>query len=163
AASSGRAGQARTSPGMSRNTARELSLWKWPPKPSWYASPAMRTTRGFLYAPREKKAIDAASPRSWSSALCRYARYWISGMGSSRGGHRTTGGGRDGGTGRGDVPRHPYRPARSERRDHVGGAGQFRLPQDLLGDLAHLPADLVVAAQQLLGRGDSRGGEQLGG
>ena len=39
AASSARAGQATTSPGMSRSTATALSLWKWPPKPFWYASP----------------------------------------------------------------------------------------------------------------------------
>ena len=33
--------------------------------------------------PCEKNCMVAASPRSWSSALCRYARYWISGTGSS--------------------------------------------------------------------------------
>ena len=35
AASSGRAGDAITSPGMSRSTPTALSLWKCPPKPFW--------------------------------------------------------------------------------------------------------------------------------
>ena len=35
AASSGRDGDATTSPGMSRKTATASSLWKWPPKPFW--------------------------------------------------------------------------------------------------------------------------------
>ena len=35
AASSGRAGDAITRPGMSRSTPTALSLWKWPPKPFW--------------------------------------------------------------------------------------------------------------------------------
>ena len=34
------------------------------------------------YWPCEKNCSVAASPRSWSSALCRYARYWISGTGT---------------------------------------------------------------------------------
>ena len=56
---------------MSRSTATELSLWKCPPNPFWYARPAMRTTIPLRYWPLEKKRSDAASPRSWSSALCR--------------------------------------------------------------------------------------------
>ena len=48
-------GRPRTSPGMSRSTATPLSLWKWPPNPFWYASPAIRTTIGLAYAPAEKK------------------------------------------------------------------------------------------------------------
>ena len=43
----------------------------------------MRSSSGFRYCPWEKKDIVAASPRIWSAALCRYARYWISGTGSS--------------------------------------------------------------------------------
>ena len=35
AASSGREGDAITSPGMSRSTPTASSLWKWPPKPRW--------------------------------------------------------------------------------------------------------------------------------
>jgi len=35
AASSGRDGEARTRPGMSRRAPTALSLWKWPPKPRW--------------------------------------------------------------------------------------------------------------------------------
>ena len=46
AASSPRAGTASTSPGMSRSAPTLLSLWKWPPKPFWYARPATRTTIG---------------------------------------------------------------------------------------------------------------------
>ena len=34
-ASAGRAGEAITSPGMSRSTATASSLWKWPPNPRW--------------------------------------------------------------------------------------------------------------------------------
>jgi hypothetical protein len=34
-ASSGRDGEAITSPGMSRSAATALSLWKWPPNPFW--------------------------------------------------------------------------------------------------------------------------------
>src|SRR5689334_19565817 len=68
---------------MSRSAPTELSLWKCPPNPFWYASPWMRTTIGFWNWRFEKKDSEHASPRSWSSALCRYARYWISGTGSS--------------------------------------------------------------------------------
>ena len=71
AASSGRAGDAITSPGMSRSTATESSLWKWPPKPFWYPYPAIRTTIPLRYWPCEKNCSVAASPRSWSSALWR--------------------------------------------------------------------------------------------
>ncbi|HYZ55508.1 MAG TPA: hypothetical protein VE733_18670 [Streptosporangiaceae bacterium] len=39
-------------------------------------------TAGLRYCPREKNCSVAASPRIWSSALCKYARYWISGTGS---------------------------------------------------------------------------------
>ena len=39
AASAGWPGDAITRPGMSRSTATALSLWKWPPKPFWYAEP----------------------------------------------------------------------------------------------------------------------------
>ena len=41
----------------------------------------MRTTMPLRYWPLEKNDNVAASPRSWSSALCRYARYSISGTG----------------------------------------------------------------------------------
>ena len=34
----------------------------------------MRTTIGFVNEPCEKNASEQASPRSWSIALCRYAR-----------------------------------------------------------------------------------------
>ncbi len=64
AASSARAGQATTSPGMSRSTPTALSLWKWPPNPFWYASPATRTTIGLLNRPWEKNGSVAPSPRS---------------------------------------------------------------------------------------------------
>ena len=50
-----RLGQATTSPGMSRSTPTALSLWKWPPNPFWYASPATRTTIGLRNRPWEKK------------------------------------------------------------------------------------------------------------
>ena len=39
AASSPRDGTASTRPGMSRRAPMLLSLWKWPPKPFWYARP----------------------------------------------------------------------------------------------------------------------------
>jgi hypothetical protein len=54
AASSPRAGAAITSPGMSRSAPMLLSLWKWPPKPFWYASPGTRTTIGFRNWPELK-------------------------------------------------------------------------------------------------------------
>ena len=41
----------------------------------------MRTTIGFWKLPFEKNESEQASPRSWSRALCTYARYWISGTG----------------------------------------------------------------------------------
>ncbi len=42
----------------------------------------MRTTIGLRYWSFEKNCSDAASPRIWSHALWKYARYWISGIGS---------------------------------------------------------------------------------
>jgi hypothetical protein len=71
AASCARDGTAMTRPGMSRSALTALSLWKWPPNPFWQASPATRTTMGLRYCPAEKNCMLAASPRSWSSALCR--------------------------------------------------------------------------------------------
>ena len=50
--------------GISRRAPMELSLWKWPPKPFWYASPWMRTTIGFVNWPSEKYAREQASPRN---------------------------------------------------------------------------------------------------
>ena len=65
--------------------------------------------------------------------------------------------------GLGDGPGDPDRPAGRQRRDHLAGAGQLRLGDDLLGHPAHLPADLVVAGQDLL-RGEQAGAdEQRGG
>ena len=37
---------------------------------------------GCVYCPVEKNDSVAPSPRIWSIALCTYARYWISGIGS---------------------------------------------------------------------------------
>ena len=179
--------------------------------------------------PAEKNCIVAASPRSWSSALCRYARYWISGTGSSppspapspspridvsssrvsktRAGaepvaqplgdpvHAALGAprprrrrsspgwssmrvgerrvdrlgqgqrpgllGQPAAEGARPGPRRPARPPAApasatvratrtgrrgrERGDDLGRAGQLGLAEHLLGDLADLPADLVVA------------------
>ena len=67
---------------MSRSAVIELSLWKWPPKPRWYPSDAMRITIGLRYWSLLKNCRLAASPRIWSQALWKYARYWISGNGS---------------------------------------------------------------------------------
>ncbi len=46
AASSPFEGEAMINPGTSRSTATELSLWKCPPNPFWYAYDAIRTTIG---------------------------------------------------------------------------------------------------------------------
>ena len=70
AASSPRDGTAITRPGMSRSAPIELSLWKWPPKPFWYAEPGdAHDHRVAELAVELKNCSDAASPRSWSSAL----------------------------------------------------------------------------------------------
>ena len=42
----------------------------------------MRITIGLRYWSLLKNCSDAASPRIWSQALWKYARYWISGIGS---------------------------------------------------------------------------------
>jgi hypothetical protein len=51
-------------PWVSRSAPIELSLWKCPPKPFWYASPCRRTTIGFWNWPFEKNASEHASPRN---------------------------------------------------------------------------------------------------
>ena len=63
----------------------------------------------------------------------------------------------------GDRVRGPQRAAGGQRRDDLGHAGQLGLAQHLLGHLADLPADLVVAGDHLVGREQARLDQQAGG